>query len=140
MFAQLQEQLGTKMFTTRIENELQALHRCEVEKDACEERAKSLNERLQALEISEQKLRVQLTQTESLSAGRLQAAAERENELSERLKQLTKEIDKLRALKESNERELKEKLNLSNDEVAVLRTSRRSLKRVVSIHRATLHH
>lgn len=92
-----------------------------------EERAKSLNERLQALEISEQKLRVQLTQTESLNAGRLQAAAEREHELNERLKQLTKEIDKLKALKETNERELKEKLNLSNDEVAVLRTSRRSL-------------
>lgn len=95
--------------------------------DAAEERAKSLNERLQALEVSEQELKVKVTQTESSYIGRLQAAAEREYELSERLKQLTKELDKLKALKENNERELKEKLNLSNDEVAVLRTSRRSL-------------
>ena len=94
---------------------------------AAEEQAKTLNERLQALEVSEQTVRAHLTQTESSYAGRLQVAAERENDLNERLKHLTKELDKLKALKENNERELKEKLNLSNDEVAVLRTSRRSL-------------
>ncbi|KAM7352207.1 toucan [Cochliomyia hominivorax] len=178
--SELQDQLGDKdVYYTQRENELQALHRCELEKaqsnlvefqnmaklqissleiqlqkserenkrlldsyrnemehklsqkqqqlDAAEERTKSLNERLQALEVSEQQLRAKVIETESLYAGRLQAAAEREHELSERLKQLTKELDKLKALKENNERELKEKLNLSNDEVAVLRTSRRSL-------------
>lgn len=94
---------------------------------AAEEQAKFLNERLQALEVSEQAVRAHLTQTESSYVSRLKAAAERENDLNERLKHLTKELDKLKALKENNERELKEKLNLSNDEVAVLRTSRRSL-------------
>ncbi|XP_037817454.1 protein PF14_0175 isoform X2 [Lucilia sericata] len=178
--SELQDQLGDKdVYYTQRENELQALHRCELEKarsnlvefqtmakqqissletqlqnsesenkrlleayriemehkmsqkqqqlDTAEEHGKSLSERLQALEVSEQQLRVQLTQTESSYAGRLQAAAEREHDLTERLKQLTKELDKLKALKENNERELKEKLNLSNDEVVVLRTSRRSL-------------
>ncbi|XP_065358768.1 mucin-2 [Calliphora vicina] len=178
--SELQDQLGDKdVYYTQRENELQGLHRCELEKaqsnlvqfqtmakqeissletqlqnserenkrllesyrlemehklsqkqqqlDTAEDRAKSLSGRLQALEVSEQQLRVQLTQTESSYAGRLQAAAEREHEITERLKQLTKELDKLKALKDNNERELKEKLNLSNDEVAVLRTSRRSL-------------
>lgn len=95
--------------------------------DEVEQREKSLQQRLQNLEVSEQDLRSQLIQTESSYAGRLQAQAEREHDLIERLKQVTKELDKLKALKEHSERELKEKLNLSNDEIAVLRTTRRSL-------------
>lgn len=95
--------------------------------DEVEKRERTLQQRLQSVEISEQQLRSQLTNSESSYAGRLQAASQREQDLGERLKQLTKELDKLKDLKENSERELKERLNLSNDEIAVLRTSRRSL-------------
>lgn len=92
-----------------------------------EERESVLQQRLQDLEISEEKLRERLTQTEESCSKRLQQSAERELELMERIKSLTKELDRLKSQKESNERDLKDKLNLSNDEIAILRTTRRSL-------------
>lgn len=94
---------------------------------AAEDRERSLHQRLTAVERSEQELHQQITNVQTTCAGRIQMAAEREHEVNERMKLLSKELDQLRAIKENNERELKDKLNLSQDELAVLRTSRRSL-------------
>ncbi|XP_017467585.1 PREDICTED: uncharacterized protein LOC108359979, partial [Rhagoletis zephyria] len=90
------------------------------------EREQTLKERFSALEISEQKLRDKLTSTENSYTTRLQAAAERENQLNERIKTLTKELESLRTSKEYRERELRDKLNLSQDEISVLRSSQHS--------------
>ncbi|XP_061393875.1 restin homolog [Musca vetustissima] len=178
--SELQDQLCDKeAYYIERENELQALHRCELDKArtsfeefeiaakrqisvlqsqlestqtenrnnfesyrsemekklsekvdqirSAEERESVLQQRLENLEISEQKLRERITQTEDSCSKRLQQSAEREMELMERIKSLTKELDRLKSQKESNERDLKDKLNLSNDEIAILRTTRRSL-------------
>lgn len=67
-----------------------------------------------------------MTSTENAYAARLQAAAERENDLNERVKLLAKELNGLRTSNENRERELRDKLNLSQDEISVLRSSQRS--------------
>ncbi|XP_013098576.2 serine-rich adhesin for platelets [Stomoxys calcitrans] len=178
--SELQDQLCDKdAYYTQRENELQALHRCELEKAQSSflefqsaaklkilslqtqlegaqaehrrtfdcyrmemeqkllqkqeelknatEREGALQQRFCSLEISEQELKEKISQTESSCATSLQQSTEREQELEERLRSLTKELDRLKSLKESNERDLKDKLNLSNDEVAILRNTRRSL-------------
>ncbi|KAL9929679.1 toucan isoform 2-T5 [Glossina fuscipes fuscipes] len=178
--SELQDQLCDKeAYYAQRENELHALHRCELEKTslqlsefqllakqqiselenqlnaketeykrtldcyrlemenklsqkkeqlkAAEDRERSLHQRLTAVERSEQELHQQITNVQTTCAGRIQMAAEREQQVNERIKLLSKELDQLRAIKENNERELKDKLNLSQDELAVLRTSRRSL-------------
>ncbi|XP_067623668.1 serine-rich adhesin for platelets [Eurosta solidaginis] len=175
----LQDQLCDKEgYYSQREEDLQALHRCEIEKaqaslnqyqtfaqtkfseletkleakdvehkrtldsyrreldnklaqkqqqfEETEKRELELQERLNALTISEQQLNDKLTSIEQTYTTRLQAAAEREQQLNERMKVLMKELDSLRATKEHRERELRDKLNLSQDEISVLRSSQRS--------------
>uniref|UniRef100_A0A1A9WXR3 Microtubule-associated tumor suppressor 1 n=1 Tax=Glossina brevipalpis TaxID=37001 RepID=A0A1A9WXR3_9MUSC len=178
--SELQDQLCDKeAYYVQRENELHALHRCELEKTslqisefqllakqqmsefenklnaketdykrtldsyrlemehklsqkqeqlkAAEDRERSLHQRLASLKQSEQELHQQITNIQTSCAGRIQKAAEREQEVNERIKLLSKELDQLRTIKENNERDLRDKLNLSQDELAVLRTSHRSL-------------
>lgn len=119
-------ELHSQMESYRKEME-QKLSEKQVSLKNAEEHERLLQQRLKSLEAVEQELKEKITHMESANASRLQSAAEREQELADRLKSLTKELDKLKALKESSERDLKDKLNLSNDEVAILRTTRRSL-------------
>ncbi|XP_049303026.1 glial fibrillary acidic protein-like [Bactrocera dorsalis] len=94
--------------------------------DEAEQRELKLKERFNLLAISEQELCEKLTSTENAYAARFQAATEREHNLNERVQALTKELNGLRASNENRERELRDKLNLSQDEISVLRSSQRS--------------
>ncbi|XP_050321568.1 mucin-17 [Bactrocera neohumeralis] len=94
--------------------------------EEAEQHELKLKERFNLLAISEQELREKLTSTENAYAARFQAATEREYNLNERVKALTKELNGLRASNENRERELRDKLNLSQDEISVLRSSQRS--------------
>ncbi|XP_049307713.1 glial fibrillary acidic protein-like [Bactrocera dorsalis] len=94
--------------------------------DEAEQRELKLKERFNLLAISEQELCEKLTSTENAYTARFQAATEREHNLNERVQALTKELNGLRASNENKERELRDKLNLSQDEISFLRSSQRS--------------
>ncbi|XP_037712041.1 myosin heavy chain, muscle isoform X2 [Drosophila subpulchrella] len=82
-----------------------------------------LQTRLQKLEAQEQENREKLIRKENTHAARLSEANQREQELSDRVRSLTKELTTLKANKEHNERDLRDRLALSQDEISVLRTS-----------------
>jgi len=82
-----------------------------------------LQTRLQKLEAQEQENREKLIRKENIHAARLSEANQREQELSDRVRSLTKELNTLKANKEHNERDLRDRLALSQDEISVLRTS-----------------
>ncbi|KAH8352261.1 hypothetical protein KR084_003010, partial [Drosophila pseudotakahashii] len=82
-----------------------------------------LQTRLQKLEAQEQENREKLIRKENTHAARLSEANQREQELSDRVRSLTKELTTLKANKEHNERDLRDRLTLSQDEISVLRTS-----------------
>ncbi|XP_053959880.1 uncharacterized protein LOC128864305 isoform X1 [Anastrepha ludens] len=93
---------------------------------AADERETKLKERFSALEISEQELREKLKSTENSYATHLKVATERQEQCHEHIKIITKEVETLRASNENRERELRDKLNLSQEEISVLRSSQRS--------------
>ncbi|KAH8249662.1 hypothetical protein KR032_011133, partial [Drosophila birchii] len=78
---------------------------------------------LQKSESQKQEINERLLRKENTHAIRLTEASQREQELSERVKSLTKELNTLKASKEHNERDLRDRLALSQDEISVLRTS-----------------
>ncbi|EDW03840.1 GH10288 [Drosophila grimshawi] len=88
-----------------------------------EQQVAQLQSRLQEHELQQQQLHEQLTQAENKHATRLEAATQREDEQQERIKSLTKELQSLRASNEHNERDLRDRLALSQDEISVLRSS-----------------
>nr|XP_044251008.1 ELKS/Rab6-interacting/CAST family member 1 isoform X1 [Drosophila takahashii] len=82
-----------------------------------------LQTRLQKLEAQEQENREKLIRKENTHAARLAEANQREQELNDRVRSLTKELTTLKANKEHSERDLRDRLTLSQDEISVLRTS-----------------
>ncbi|XP_023170370.2 putative ciliary rootlet coiled-coil protein 2 isoform X2 [Drosophila hydei] len=90
---------------------------------AAEQQVLQLQTRLQEHEAAEQQLREKLTLAENVHAQRLSEGAKREEELEERIKKITKELQTLRASTEHNERDLRDRLALSEDEISVLRSS-----------------
>ncbi|XP_017047390.2 LOW QUALITY PROTEIN: uncharacterized protein LOC108092364 [Drosophila ficusphila] len=90
---------------------------------AAEQKVLELQTRLQKLEAQEQENREKLVRKENTHAARLAEASQKEQELSERVKSLTKELNTLKASKEHSERDLRDRLALSQDEISVLRTS-----------------
>lgn len=88
-----------------------------------EQQVLQLQTRIREQEQQEQQLREKLTRKESSYTMRLSAAAQREEEAQATVKALTKELDALRASTEHKERDLRDRLALSQDEVSVLRSS-----------------
>nr|XP_017037395.1 uncharacterized protein LOC108085346 isoform X3 [Drosophila kikkawai] len=88
-----------------------------------EQKILDLEARLQKSETQKQEMQEKLLRKENSHAIRLSEANQREQELSERVKSLTKELNSLKASKENNERDLRDRLALSQDEISVLRTS-----------------
>ncbi|XP_034471629.1 serine-rich adhesin for platelets isoform X2 [Drosophila innubila] len=88
-----------------------------------EQQVLQLQTRIRGHESQEQQLREKLTRSENTHATRLSTATHREEEALERVKELTKELQTLRASTELKERDLRDRLALSQDEVNVLRTS-----------------
>ncbi|XP_017075113.2 LOW QUALITY PROTEIN: uncharacterized protein LOC108110542 [Drosophila eugracilis] len=91
--------------------------------NAAEQKIQELQDRLQKLEAQEQENREKQIRKESTHAARLSEAINREQELTGQVKSLIKELSTLKANKEHNERDLRDRLALSQDEISVLRTS-----------------
>ncbi|KAH8385558.1 hypothetical protein KR200_009415 [Drosophila serrata] len=88
-----------------------------------EQKILDLQNSLQKSESEKQEINERLLRKENTHAIRLSEASQREQELSDRVKSLTKELNTLKASKEHNERDLRDRLALSQDEISVLRTS-----------------
>ncbi|KAH8246630.1 hypothetical protein KR038_011695 [Drosophila bunnanda] len=88
-----------------------------------EQKILDLQNSLQKSESQKQEMNERLLRKENTHAIRLSEASQREQELSDRVKSLTKELNTLKASKEHNERDLRDRLALSQDEISVLRTS-----------------
>lgn len=88
-----------------------------------EQQVLQLQNRIRDQEQQEQQLREKLTRKESSYTMRLSATTQREEEAQATVKALTKELETLRASTEHKERDLRDRLALSQDEVTVLRSS-----------------
>ncbi|XP_055917367.1 mucin-2 isoform X2 [Eupeodes corollae] len=174
---ELRDQIFDKeAYYTKREQELQDLHRCELEKveinlkesqNKAKEHIASLESQLAAKEVSnkqaleelqsaadvkyeklyaqliaaqqkdealrqrlveanqvEDQLKEQIHNLESNFAERVQLATQRERELVEKINGLTKQLENLKSSTENRAQELENKLNLSQDEISVLRLSR----------------
>lgn len=88
-----------------------------------EQQVLQLQKRIHDQEQQEQQLREKLTRKESSYTMRLSSATQREEEAQATIRALTKELQTLRASTEHKERDLRDRLALSQDEVTVLRTS-----------------
>ncbi|KAH8283060.1 hypothetical protein KR054_011927 [Drosophila jambulina] len=88
-----------------------------------EQKILDLQSRLQKSESQKQEMQEKLLRKENTHAIRLSEGTQREQELSDRVKSLTKELNTLKASKEHSERDLRDRLALSQDEISVLRTS-----------------
>lgn len=116
-------------------SELTRLHSCQEQTLAetmtslrtAEKRALEAEARVQEMIESEDNLNKKIIAIENSYAESLHKAAEKEAELQKCIENITEELQKLKALKDSNEQALNAKQNLFQDEISVLRSSRRSL-------------
>ncbi|XP_062136973.1 serine-rich adhesin for platelets [Drosophila sulfurigaster albostrigata] len=91
--------------------------------NAAEQKVLQLQARIRDHEAQEQVLREKLTRKENTHVRSMSAATQREEEALERVKELAKELQALRSSTQLKERDLRDRLALSQDEVSVLRTS-----------------
>uniref|UniRef100_A0A182P4L9 Uncharacterized protein n=1 Tax=Anopheles epiroticus TaxID=199890 RepID=A0A182P4L9_9DIPT len=89
-------------------------------------RARELDllQRINALSCTENELRDKVHSSELAFSERLQAAAMRERDLTDQIKGLNRDLERVRRETEQKERELEEKLTITKDECVVLRQSR----------------
>lgn len=120
--------------TRKEHSELTRLYSCQEHKlmetmtflKTAENRALEAENRLQKMIQSEDNLNKKIIAIENTYAESLHKSAEKEGELQKCIQNITEELQKLKDLKDCNERALNRK-NLSQDEMSVLRSSRRSL-------------
>ncbi|XP_052853878.1 protein split ends isoform X3 [Drosophila gunungcola] len=128
-FCELESQLRAKDEENKLVQEayhMEVSHKLTLKQEhlsTAEQKILELQKRLQKLESQEQENREKLIRKENTHAARMSEANQREQELNERVKSLTKELTTLKAHKEHNERDLRDRLALSQDEISVLRTS-----------------
>lgn len=85
-----------------------------------------LLKRISALSTTEDELRDKVHASENAFGERLRAASARERDLTEKINQLHKQLESLNKVAEQKERALEEKLHLTQDELVVLRQSRKT--------------
>jgi hypothetical protein len=98
-----------------------------LEIEAAREREANLLERINSLSFTENELREKVHSSELDFSERLQMATMRERELNDMLCILRKQVEETKVKSERSEvreRELSEKLNLTQDEITVLRQTR----------------
>ncbi|EDV57581.2 protein MLP1 isoform X3 [Drosophila erecta] len=128
-FCELESQLRAKEEENKQAQEaysMEVSHKLALKQEylrAAEQKIQELQTRLQQVEAEEQGHREKLIRKENIHAARLSEANQREQDLIDRVKSLTKELNTLKANKEHNERDLRDRLALSQDEISVLRTS-----------------
>ncbi|XP_030380487.1 mucin-17 isoform X2 [Scaptodrosophila lebanonensis] len=120
---QKEEESEQCLQTYRAEMARKLTHKQEQLK-AAEEQVHKLQSCLQQAEAQEQQLREKCQCLENSNASNMAIANHREQELSDRIKVLTKELNTMRTNMEFNERDLRDRLALSQDEVSVLRKTR----------------
>ncbi|XP_017854400.1 microtubule-associated tumor suppressor candidate 2 homolog [Drosophila busckii] len=91
--------------------------------DEAQQQLQQLKQRLQQQEQQEQQLHEKLMRKENSHVLRITAANQREQELQDNMKSLTKELQQLRASADCKERDLRDRLTLTQDEISVLRSS-----------------
>jgi hypothetical protein len=117
-----------------------------LEIEAAKESESQLLERINSLSCTENELREKVHSSELDYSERLQMATMRERELNDMLCVLRKQVEETKVKSEKSEvreRELTEKLNLTQDEITVLRQSRSTPERsngggVVNVSRAQI--
>ncbi|EDX03570.1 GD22780 [Drosophila simulans] len=128
-FCELESQLRAKDEESKQAQEayrMEVSHKLALKQEhlrTAEQKIQELQTRLQQVETNEQGHREELIRKENIHAARLAEANQREQDLIDRVKSLTKELNTLKANKEHNERDLRDRLALSQDEISVLRTS-----------------
>ncbi|XP_043663148.1 mucin-17 isoform X2 [Drosophila teissieri] len=128
-FCELESQLRAKEEESKQAQEaysMEVSHKLALKQDylrTAEQKIQELQTRLQQVEAEEQGHREKLIRKENVHAARLSEANQREQDLIDRVKSLTKELNTLKTNKEHNERDLRDRLALSQDEISVLRTS-----------------
>lgn len=98
----------------------------EAKLDVSMERENDLSVRIQEMTIIEDELREKFHSSELEFSEKLQQATMRERNLSEKISHLSKLLDELKIQSDADKRELAEKLNLSQDELLVMRSTRNS--------------
>ncbi|XP_002037682.2 protein MLP1 isoform X2 [Drosophila sechellia] len=128
-FCELESQLRAKDEESKQAQEayrMEISHKLALKQEhlrTAEQKIQELQTRLQQVETDEQGHREELIRKENIHAARLAEANQREQDLIDRVKSLTKELNTLKANKEHNERDLRDRLALSQDEISVLRIS-----------------
>nr|NP_001036329.1 toucan, isoform E [Drosophila melanogaster]ABI31284.1 toucan, isoform E [Drosophila melanogaster] len=128
-FCELESQLRAKDEESKQAQEayrMEVSHKLALKQEhlrTAEQKIQELQTRLQQVETEEQGHREELIRKENIHTARLAEANQREQDLIDRVKSLTKELNTLKANKEHNERDLRDRLALSQDEISVLRTS-----------------
>ncbi|XP_017103952.2 uncharacterized protein toc isoform X6 [Drosophila bipectinata] len=100
---------------------------------SAESKVLELQSRLQKLESLDQENREKLIRNENTHAARLAESNQREQDLTDQVKALTKELNTLKTSKEHSERDLRDRLALSQDEISVLRTSSQRRSPITSL-------
>lgn len=91
------------------------------------DRENELIKRVQDLSLVENELRDKFHSSELEFSEKLQQATLRERELTERIAELTKLLEELKLQSDNEKRNLEEKLNLSKDELSIVKYSRNSI-------------
>jgi hypothetical protein len=104
------------------------------------DRENELIKRVQELSLVEDELRDKFHSSELEFSEKLQHASLRERELSERIAELTKHLEEYKLKSDNEKRDLEEKLNLSQDELSIVKYSRNSISHNAneSFHNKTL--
>lgn len=79
---------------------------------------------MQELSLLENELRDKFHSSELEFSEKLQQASLRERELTERIAELTKHLEEIKLQSDNEKRDLEEKLNLSQDELSIVKYSR----------------
>lgn len=98
----------------------------EAELDVTMEREHDFSVRIQEMTIVEDELREKFHSSELEFSEKLQQATMRERALTEKISQLTKLLEEMKIQADGEKREMTEKLNLSQDELSVIRSTRNS--------------
>ncbi|XP_049316984.1 uncharacterized protein LOC125779756 [Bactrocera dorsalis] len=124
---QFYEQLKMELKTSEMEKAQTSLSDYQA---FAKEKFAALESQLEAQAVEHKRTldsyRLEIDNKLSQKQQQLYEATEREHNLNERVQALTKELNELRASNEIRERELRDKLNLSQDEISVLRYSQHS--------------
>lgn len=118
------EQHEIEIINSRQEHELEEIKNL---LKIADQRTLEAEVRMREMKQVESQLNQKIESMEKTYSDSLQKAADKESALQKTIQTMSKEIKELKTLNDGHQRAIKSKLNLTQDEINVLRTSRRSL-------------